>query len=193
MPSPPCALSEPPSTCVNISKMLSSLSRGMPVPVSCTATTTSLPSRCALTVMLPPRIRVLARVVEQVTEHLSEPSGIGLQPDRLGRQLHPELVAERLGERAGRFDRLLNRGRELDAARPQLEAVVRDAVQVEQIVDQPNHLPELPLHRVARATDGAVVVRALPDLEHVRERSERTAQLVCERREELVLAPVRLG
>ena len=44
-----------------------------------------------------------------------------------------------------------------------------DPVHVEQIVDEPDHLAELPLHRVARLLEPLGARRAFPHLEHVRE------------------------
>jgi hypothetical protein len=55
----------------------------------------------------------------------------------------------------------------------------------------PHHLVELPLHHVARvAREVGALVGELEQREAVAQRRERVAQLVRERGEELVLAPV---
>ena len=75
----------------------------------------------------------------------------------------------------------------------QLHLVPADAGDVEQVVDQPDHVPELPLHHGAGLGDGVGVAAGEPhDLQAVAERGERVAQLVGQQREELVLAPVGL-
>ena len=66
MPSPPCERSSDRSTCVNISKMLSSLSGGMPMPVSSTVTTASSPSRSAVTLILPPGVVYLQLLLSRL-------------------------------------------------------------------------------------------------------------------------------
>ena len=77
----------------------------------------------------------------------------------------------------------------------QLDLAAADAGHVEQVVDQPHHLPQLPLHHVARLRQHRRVRRrraSRSDLERVADGRERVAQLVRERRQELVLAAVGL-
>ncbi len=75
----------------------------------------------------------------------------------------------------------------------QLHLVAVDAGDVEQVVDQPDHVAELPLHHVPGLGDGVGVAGREPHhLQAVAQRGQRVAQLVGQQREELVLAAVRL-
>ena len=60
-------------------------------------------------------------------------------------------MAGRVHERPRRMNGLLNDRRQLDASPAQLDAVVRNATEVEQVVDQPDELRQLPIHRLDRA------------------------------------------
>ena len=68
----------------------------------------------------------------------------------------------------------------------------RDARHLEQVVDEPDQVMDLPLHHRAGRQRARVVKGAgqLQDLEAVQDRRERIAQLVAERRQELVLAAI---
>ena len=61
--------------------------------------------------------RELARVADQVAEHLRQPRAVGLQPDRALRQAHLEDVAGALGRRPARLDRVLEHRAEVGDAR----------------------------------------------------------------------------
>ena len=114
--------------------------------------------------IFPPRVRVLAGVVEQVAEHLGEAGRVGVSArcgsaGKLTRSSWPSDSASG----PARFHRLLDHRVELDAARPQLEPIVRDAVQVQQIVDQAARSARAaaPSCR-ARTAEHSRIVRALP-------------------------------
>ncbi len=140
------------------------------------------------------RPRVLAAVVQQVAEHLRQARRIGFDIDRFVGQRHAQGVLSGLGQRPRCFQRLLQHRGQLDRLRAQFEPVVRDAVQVEQVVDQSHQLRQLALHRVARTLhQGAIVAGAFHHRERVAQRRQRVAQLVRQRGQELVLAPIRLG
>ena len=164
---PPCDCSSERSTCVNMSKIVSSLSAGMPIPVSVTVTTASLVARDGHT-NRSARRRVLAAVVEEIAEHLRQTDRIGVQVHRLGRHADIHRVAGGLRERLRRQHGLANHRRELHVTLAQLDAVVRDAAQIEEIVHQPHQLLELPFHGVEAATDGRVLDGApLEDLQRI--------------------------
>ena len=94
---------------------------------------------------------------------------------------------------AGRLDGVGDDVGEQHAGAPELHLVPADPGDVEQVVDEPDHVPELPLHHVAGLGDGVGVARRQPHhLQAVADRGERVAQLVGEQREELVLPPVGL-
>src|SRR6185312_2461952 len=73
------------------------------------------------------RARVLRGVVEEVREHLREPRKVGLEPDRLGRKLHAELVPAALDQRTARLERDAHRIAQLDALLAQLDLAAGDA------------------------------------------------------------------
>ena len=81
---------------------------------------------------------------------------------------------------------------QLDALAPQRELAGGDARDVEQVVDQAHHLraPGAPSSRARLPRPARRSPASLQDLERVAHRRERVAQLVRERGEELVLAPV---
>ncbi len=83
---------------------------------------------------------------------------------------------------------------ELDALLAQLDAIVGDAVEIEQVVDQPYQLLQLPLHRIERMRSPfGAPARALENFERVAQRSERIAELVRQRGEKFILAVVGFG
>ena len=139
-------------------------------------------------------LAVLAGVVAQVAEHLRQAHRIGLDVDRLRRQVDHQLVLEVQGHRPAGLDSVMDDRRQLHPLLAQLEIVAGDAAHVEQIVDQPHQAAQLPLHGVARLfLQLRAGVGALHDLERVAQRCERPAQLVRESGEELVLAPIRFA
>ena len=121
----------------------------------------------------------LDRIVQQIHQHLGEPHRIRVHIHRFRRQRHVHRVAGLLGEGSGRFHRLVDHRSELDPAFPKLDTVVRDAAQIEEIVDEPHELSKLPLHHVDGLRNHLpVVAGALQDFDHVAQRSERIAKLV---------------
>ena len=76
------------STWVNMSNTAGSISGGMPMPVVAhRAPRPRRPCRSAVSQIAAARLGVLAGVVEQVAEHLGQPRRVGVQADRLGRQV----------------------------------------------------------------------------------------------------------
>ena len=100
----------------------------------------------------------------------------------------------RLSQRAADLNRLMNDRCQLDALRAQLELVARDAADIEQVVDEPHHLAELPLHRIASLQQHSVRSPSvcLMISRRIANRGERVSQFVRERGQELVLAAVGL-
>ena len=81
----------------------------------------------------------------------------------------------------------------LHALGAQRDLAAADARDVEQVVDQPRHVPDLAAQHRARARRYHRVVRPhLQELERGEHGRERVAQLVRQHGQELVLAPVRL-
>jgi hypothetical protein len=138
-------------------------------------------------------VRVLAGIVQDICEHLGEPHAVAVHHDRPCRQRGLDVLIRARHERATGFDRLLDHRREVDALHAQVDATATDAADVDQVVDQPHELRELTLHGRPAALDHvAIALSPLYQFERVAQRRERSAQLVRERRQELVLAPVGL-
>jgi hypothetical protein len=114
-----------------------------------------------------------------------------VQMDRLGRQRDAHFMLGTLGQRAARFDGLIHHRRQFDPLPLELDPATANAAYVEQIVYEPGHLAQLPVHRGADLLDHVgVAVRSLQDLQHVAERGERPSQFVGQRGQKLVLDAV---
>jgi hypothetical protein len=88
---------------------------------------------------------VLDRVGQEVREHLGEARDVAVDMDRpLG---HREMDHEPglVDRGAHGLDRVEREPGQRDALLPELDLALADAREVEQVVDQPDHLPELPL------------------------------------------------
>ena len=112
---------------------------------------------------------------------------------RRRRQLDDEPVPARLDQRARGLDgAAASAVVELDPLPAQLELAARDARDVEQVVEQPRHVIDLAVDHVAAPTSTAPRSRAavLLIVRRVADRRERIAQLVRQRRQELVLAAI---
>ena len=135
--------------------------------------------------------RVLGRVVEQVQQHLRQPRGIGIEPHGVGRQRHVQRVACRRDGGPRRLERTVHHAVQRHPLAAQRDLAAGDARHVEQVVDEAGHLAHLALDHVARpARVGVARVAQAQDLERVGDGRERVAQLVRQRGQELVLAPV---
>ena len=140
------------------------------------------------------RVRVLDRVVDQVGEHLGEPHQVPFEVDLALGKLQGELASRGIERGLRRLERARQHLGQRQPLPAQLERAPTDAPEVEQVVDQPHHLPQLPLQdavrlRQHRRVRGAGEPQRLERGAHGR---ERVAQLVRERRQELVLVPVGL-
>ncbi len=163
------------------------------MPSSLSVTTATLAVLPGADANGPPWFAVLRAVVEQVGEDLCEPRAIRFDPHR-GRGLgNLESMAGLCDHRTARFSGILNRRRQVHRRALQLHLAGRNPRDVEQVVDQPHHLADLPLHDRARAGDRlGVVFRHAHDVESRADRRQRVAELVGERGEEFVLAAIGL-
>src|SRR3954462_3015381 len=139
----------------------------------------------------PARVRVLRGVGEQVREHLGEPHRIAVDDETRGGNVERKVMAVLLEERTRDLDGLPDHFVELDRRSLELDLPPRDPGNVEEIVDQPGEVPDLPLDDGA-LVDGDVAVAQADELERRHDGRERIAQLVAEHGEELVLAAVGL-
>jgi hypothetical protein len=100
--------------------------------------------------------RVLGGVVEQISDDLGQPRHVAVDDD-LGpvpwRQ--HEIVAPGVDHRPTGLDRVGDHRRELDPFLAQLDLALRDAADVEQVVDEMDELAQLALDHAARALVGA--------------------------------------
>ena len=143
----------------------------------------------------PPAVAgVLDRVGEQVADHLGEPDRVADGDQRTVGQHALEPLPPLGGERPGGLQRAPDDVGEVDPLGAQRDLAARDARDVEEIVDEPDEVADLPAEHVERRREQRLGRRReLHELHRVRDRRERVAQLVRERRQELVLAPVGLA
>ena len=135
---------------------------------------------------VPPWVGVLARVREEVGEHLREPPGIHADRVPAARHGHGQVMAALLEQRARHLDGARDDVGDLDARGRELDFAAGDARHVEQVVDETRQVLHLP------RDDRALLLAAhdAPQLHHAERRHdgrERVAQFVPEHRHELVL------
>ena len=140
MPSPPVVFSSVRSTWVNISNTAPSMSGGMPIPSSATATTAVAVVARDRQPDVPAPVRVLGGVVQQVGDDLGQPGRVAVHEDRLGRHDDGELVARLLDGRAARLHGGVDHRPQFDPLPAQFQLAARDPAHVEQVVHQPDHL-----------------------------------------------------
>ena len=157
------------------------------------ATTTSPPSAPAASVDAAAVVGVLGGVVQQVGEHLRQAHGIAA--DHIGSAGRSIVIRWRPASITGRLvsTRLRRSPWSTAISSLQLDLAARDARDFEQVVDQPHHVVDLPLHHLAdcACACGSLSPGQPQDLQRVADRRQRIAQLVRQRREELVLAAIR--
>ena len=120
----------------------------------------------------------------------------GSASSRIGRSgaLTVKPMAPLLHQRPDALGGPLGQGRQLDPLGAEPDLAVRQPGDVQQVVDQPGHVPDLPLDHVAGELDEGRVVGRLPqDVDRVEHRGQGVAQLVGEHGEELILAAVGVG
>ena len=102
-----------------------------------------------------------------------------------------DLVAGALDQRLADLDGVADDSYQIDALQAQLHPVVGDASDVEQVVHEPGHQPDLPLDHVRDAVDDRIpLAAAFHQRDGVADRRQRVAQFVGQHRQELVLATV---
>ncbi len=97
-------------------------------------------------------------------------------------------------ERARALNSPLDDGAQNERLLAKLDLAARDARDVEEVVDQPGHVLDLPLDDLARARDAnRLVLVDAHDLQGRGHRRERVSELVAEHCEEFVFAAIDLG
>ena len=139
-----------------------------------------------------PAVRgVLGGVVEQVGENLRQPRRIGVHINGFRRELHRQRVPGLVDERAADFHGALHDLVQTDGLFAQGDPAPRDARDIEQVIDQTDHLRELAFHHFLRLAAGLRVVARGPEQgQGVAQRGEGVAQFVGQGGQELVLAAV---
>ena len=140
---------------------------------------------------LPSSRRELRRVLQEVRDDLREAHPITVHP-HLGRRrehLQPDLALHEPGALV--LGRAMRELVQIEPLALELDLPVRDARDVEQIVDEPRQLPHLPMEDRLRSRRLLAARRGvIEEVQAVADGRERVAQLVREHREELVLLAV---
>ena len=139
------------------------------------------------------RIGVLDGVAQQITDDLTQANLIGVHVYRLFRNPHRQLMTPRIDLLAHCFYCCVDDFGHIDPLNPQLHETVRNARDIEQVIEQAGHVIDLPLQGVARQSrDGRFVGRFCEQVRSCGERGERIAQFMRENGEEFVLAATSL-
>ena len=170
--------------------MLDSSPGGMPIPVSVTVTTASVPARSMAIQMWPLSVVYRQALLTRLLKTC--PRRAGSASTRIAlRGGDADLVAGALDQRLAHLDGVADDASEIDALPAQLHPVVGDAADVEQVVHEPRHQHDLPLHHVRGAVDDRILLAsALHQRNGVSHRRQRIPELVGEGRQEFVLAAV---
>jgi hypothetical protein len=194
MPSPACCGASGRCSRANISKMRSSASRSMPAPLSRTRIATCGAITLGGDRDVPAGRRVLHRIVDDVRHDLRQPHGVALEPDRLVGDRDLEPVLRGLDERTARLDGVCT--------------IVATSTRSKRISSVPRLMRPISSRSSTSRTrwftwrsmmSRAWVstppsgCRACIRVQRVAQRRERVAQLVRQRGQEFVLAPVGLA
>ena len=101
-------------------------------------------------------------------------------------------MAVRLDLRAGRLDGALDHRPQVDPGLAEFQLVAADAADVEDVVHEPHHLAQLPLHHRTGLLPCLRLGRQAQQLQAVPQRDHRVAQFVGQGRQEHVLVAVGL-
>ena len=136
----------------------------------------------------------LRGVVKQIGDHLDEPRGIDVQHAELLWKLDGELdVLCRDGGAVG-VDGAVHEAVERRRLPLELNLSRRDPRDIQQVVDQADHVANLTIHHASDPFDRCRRVTRNPDQLQARSnRCQRIAKLMRQHRQELVLAPVGLA
>ncbi len=179
------------SFCVKRSNTCGRKPAGMPMPVSLTLSSMCESTRCSSDLDLAALGRELDRVAEQVPDDLLQAAAVcrhrRQRADR-GRAVRRMSLALAPGSADSIALFTMSAQRDLLHVEPNLAG--HDAAEVEQVVDQPHLRARIAVDHLEAALElfrRRGVGLALQDLRPAEDRAERRAQLVRQRREELVL------
>ncbi len=137
--------------------------------------------------------RELRGIGEEIHDHLLQARGVGAHVDGSVRHRHGQPVLAPLQERSGGLHGLRDEPRHVRGDQLQLDGAAGDARDVQQVIDQPGHVLDLPFDDGPHTgRDAGVALGEREELRGGPDRGERRAELVREHREELVFPPVGL-
>ena len=144
-PRPPSVRARERSPWVKRSKILGSISGGMPDTIVLDPDDDLLPFTRGRDLDAPSLRGVLGGVAEEIDEHLLQTHGIGLEPLRLGRDQGVDAVASLLGQGTGGFDGLPDRLVGVDGLGSEDDPAARDSRHIQQVIEEPRQLADLPV------------------------------------------------
>jgi hypothetical protein len=97
------------------------------MPVSVNVTAASLPCTDAVNVMRPPRSVYLTALLSRLANACASRGQVGVDPERIVRQIHRHDVAGGLAERLDGFDGAADRVAQVEPLAAQLDPVAGDA------------------------------------------------------------------
>ena len=188
MPSPPRNREIELSACSNKLKIRDRSSAAMPMPWSRTRINTSS-SRGSTESQIWLGFSVyFAAFDKQVADHLREPHHVAVDDDLPCRPREHQLVAPCIDRRLHLFDRPVDNFAHVDRLFIEMNLAGDDPRHVQQVVDQPHQVNDLPLHHPRRFVNFRLRrPRHLQQLDAVADRRQRIPQLVGQHRQEFVL------
>ena len=143
---------------------------------------------------MPARLAVLGCVVQQVCKYLPEAGQVSVQEHRQRRHDNSQFMPACLNKRAACFYRVVKHSQQLDALNSQVQFSQTDAADIQQIIHQMHHLPQLPLHH-AQSLINSCLVAAGPahDLQAIANGCQRVAKFMRQRCQKSVLSAVGFG
>ena len=138
-----------------------------------------------------PRRSELRGVLQQVGEHLRKARGVHVQNPVRPVQFDVQLEVAGIDGRTVGLDGAPDDGRQRRRLGAQLDLSGGDARDIQQIVDEADHVAHLTLHHRAHALrESRLTLRALQQLDTGTNRNEWIAQLVGQHGNELILAAI---
>ena len=139
------------------------------------------------------RVSVFGGIREQVFHNLNQPVTVSIDWNGLLRQVHAQLLVLALDHGPHRLDRIEHLLAQHQTLAAQLDLALGDARDIEQVIDQSGHVPQLALaHGHCLPGSGFRLHSPAQQTDRIANRRQRIAQLVRQHRQELILAPVSL-
>ena len=135
----------------------------------------------------------LGGIVQDVGQDLDEANTIAIDHQCLGRNARGDAVFLDLDRFTAGLQGVGDDVSNVNRFATQRDPAHRQARNVQEVVDQPDEMLDLALHRLPHLGPDLQILRPRLDREGVTDGCERVAQLVREHRQELVLAAVSLA